>query len=173
MKRLAVLAIVLLFILASCETVPEKVFSDYETTIENEALNDGVSVSVVNIQWLRVMGFSGGLGGIEVEVKNTGSEIVRISWGKSSINYGSSAYGIFLEGMKYIDAGKAPPDSVIPKNGAVTKVIHSSDQPYYASSKYVNGWFMRPIETPIQVMLCVEIGGKEKYATISMVNKSL
>jgi uncharacterized protein YerC len=48
-----------------------------------------------------------GIRDILIEIKNSGSSIARVNWAKSSLNYNNSSYGIFLEGMKFMDAGRS------------------------------------------------------------------
>jgi len=91
---------------------------------------------------------------------------MQIDWGKSSINYEGSSYGIFLEGMKYMDAGKTPPMAIIPKGGNFAKFVYSANQPYYEKN-----WYMHGMKMPIQIMLCTQIEGKEVYFTISISEK--
>jgi len=123
-------------------------------------------VSVIDIYWITYL-FDPGLGGLVIRINNNTSGIIRISWEKSSVNYAGNSGGVFLDGMKYIDSGKAPPVTVIAPNSSVAKTVFSSLQPYFYSSS----WQMKPMKTPVQILLCIEAEGKEFYYDIRLLEK--
>ena len=162
MKRLF-LIVPIIILVCSCQITPAIKIYDFSSSIQSEKEGNGIEIKVLDIEWQTPLMEPAGIRDILLEIKNKGNSIARINWEKSSMNYNNTSYGIFLEGMKYADAGKAPPTTVIPKDGMISRRVYSSSQPRY----YGGGWGIFPMAPSIQLLLCVEIDGKENYFTIT------
>lgn len=156
-----------LALMCSCASSPQKKINDFNIEITSEVSSFNVSVQVLAVNWKSSLLLSEGIQSVFLQVKNSSNGVARIIWDKSSINYNGSSYAFFLDGMKYIDAGKAPPITVIPKGGSIERLIYSSEQPNYTAGQY-GGWSMRPMAASIQLLLCVEADKTENYFTISI-----
>lgn len=166
MKKL-ISSITFIVLLISCQIEPAVKISDFNSSVQTEKEGTGIEVKVLDIEWQTPLMEPAGIRDILLEIKNNGNSIARINWEKSSMNYYNNSYGIFLDGMKYSDAGKAPPITVIPKGGMISRRTYSSSQPRY----YGGGWGIFPMAPNIQLLLCVEIDGKENYFTITASRK--
>lgn len=169
MKRVIVSAIsiiVFLCIISACSTVPPKATNDFSIKISSEKGSGLVDLKVLNVGW-RTPLFKpeGGIDGVVIGFENKTASIVRIVWDKSSIVYNGNSNVIFLEGSKYIDAGKSTPDMIIPAQGSVKKGIYSASQPSYVSGQY-GGWRMDIMAQSITIVLCVESGSAQDFYTI-------
>lgn len=109
-----------------------------------------------------------GFKGFLCNFKNNSNESVRIVWAESSINYNGNSYVPFIDGQKYINAQEPMSPAVIAKSGTVSKVVYSSNQPYFISGQY-GGWRMNNIEaTDVQLLFMIKGKSKEEYITATI-----
>lgn len=160
-KIIAVFPIIAL--LLSCQVTPAVKMTDFSSSVQSEKVGTGVEIKVLDIEWQSPLFEPAGIRDVLIEIKNSSPSMARINWGKSSMNYSDSSYGIFLEGMKYLDAGKNPPMTIIPKGGMISRRVYSSSQPRF----YSGAWGIFPMAPNIQLLLCVELDGIENYFTIT------
>jgi len=102
-------------------------------------------------------------GGLDVSITNNTDSIIKVLWSKSSyLSSDGMSHTILLNGMKYSDAGKAPPDSIVPAK-AFTKA-----QAFYAENVYAGSMvFIKPIPTSSTTLLiCVEVESKEYFISV-------
>jgi len=104
-------------------------------------------------------------GGLDVSINNNSSAIIKILWSKSSfLSPDGGSHTILLTGMRYSDAGRNPPDSIIPPNS------FSRSQAFYAENVLVGSMtFIKPIPTSSTTLLiCIEVKNKEYYVSIQV-----
>jgi len=164
-KFLAIVPFVVLLI--ACQSNPALKTTNFVSSVEAEKEGTGIEIRVLDVEWQTPLFEPAGIRDILIEIKNSGSSIARVNWAKSSLNYNNSSYGIFLEGMKFMDAGKEPPVTVLPKGGSISRRVYSASRVEF----YGGSWVIYPMAPNIQLLLCVEIDGKENYFTISAFRK--
>ncbi len=92
-------------------------------------------------------------------ISNITDKPLNILWEESSINNNV----IFKSGMKYIDAGKTPPKTIIFPKGSEYLELYDSSTVYYQSGQY-GGWRINKMRTPVKMILTIEQdGNKEQY----------
>lgn len=104
-------------------------------------------------------------GGIDVTINNKSDSIIKVLWSKSSfLSPEGQSHVIMLPGMKYGDAGQAPPDSVVPPSEFVRT------QAFYADNLSIGSFtFIQPIPTSsTKLLVCIEVEEKEYYSTIEV-----
>lgn len=105
-----------------------------DVSYDYESETPAVSVTVTpmfDIAWLP------GLGGFSCDFSNNTNKIAKIVWDGSSINYKNGTFFPFIEGQKFVDANTPMPATVLPKGGNIEKMLYSSEQPHYMSSRWV------------------------------------
>ncbi len=138
--------------------------SDFNIVVESEKKSSGVTVTIPHIEYQFPLDDKPGIGWVEVSIANNSLSIARIIWEKSTVFYNDNSYIPFLDGMKYVDAGKAPAISMIPKGSKLGKNILSSGQVTYKSGR--TGWMMLSMPEKLQIILCIESNSSENYWTI-------
>lgn len=159
MKRLLILFVAI--ILTSCiSTTPEN--EPTATATVSPEQKPGLEIAFNGVTWSQVWGKVYGIEGVVVAFKNSGTNIARVVWEKSSVISGSSSNIPFLDGMKYIDAGKPIPATMVPPGATIKRIVYSSSQPSYTSGKY-GGWSMKPLPLNVQIVFCIDDGGESYY----------
>lgn len=103
---------------------------------------------------------------INVSVKNLTDKTITIKWEESSINGNT----IFKSGMKYIDAGKTIPNTIIfPNSFENLELYDSSKVAYNSSMGYWNIGFWSEKELPIKLIMTFEQDGKKEQYLVEII----
>ncbi len=144
---------------------------EFVTTVVSEKNSNTAQIDVKPNWEQASLTNNAGISGLSTTIKNNTNKIVRIVWEKSSVSYGGHSHLPFITGQKFINASTPASPTVIPANGSDTKMVFSSDQPFYASAGFV-GWRVRTIQAnQITLVLCVVADGIEDYYTIEIKRK--
>lgn len=165
------LILLVLLTTMSCASMKSREMSmaDYDIKNDRDKVISGVTVRVTNVGWgnnwlLRTEGISG----ISIVVENHTDAIVKILWEESSVSYYGRSFPVFLDGMKYTNAGQvnAPP-TIVGKGQTASREVYSSDQPDFVSGQY-GGWQLGFMAKDVQLVICVAKGDEKAYETITI-----
>ena len=166
----ALLGLAVLVSLAGCASAPQRQVG--ATMLLAEA--DGIKLDVVKHyefgdSWYQsahkgdtfTTGFS-------IRIENLTDSAVKIIWNNSSITDDVGTHRFFMDGMRYIDANKDIPPTVMPPRGSISRAIYSADSVKYGSG-LSNIWIIHAMKgTDFTITVCVEIQGQEYYFTIQV-----
>lgn len=158
-KALQLLLLIFILTLTAC-TGAKPTFETVKTVYQKPT--SLVEVNVLNNTLVKATSLVYFPKEVVVSVKNLTDKPVSIKWEESSINAGT----IFKSGMKFIDAGKTIPNTVIFPKATEQFELYSAEQISYTSGQYggwgVRGWFEE--EVPIKLVITFEQNGvKEQY----------
>jgi len=171
--KIGLLSLVMVLTTLSCVSTGGAVMtlSDFDIQYDRDKSIEGLSIQATNVYWdtTNILGMGNkSIKGISIEVNNQTDAIVKILWDESSISYEGKSFPVFLDGMKYINAGQvnAPP-TIIAKGQTTRRDVYSSDQPHYTSGQY-GGWYMGLMADEVQLVVCTAKGDEKSYETIAV-----
>jgi hypothetical protein len=95
---------------------------------------------------------------------------ITIQWDQSSINFGGTSHQVFLDGQKYIDAGRGSPNQVIAAGMNVSRAVFPADNVVYTGSD----WMIREIkESEVSVLLAVKVNNEDRFYTVTFTVEGL
>ncbi len=148
-KTLYLLSIVLTLLFTGCSNSP-KTIKEFESKIIKTSSYANVEVKE------RYQG-------IILTLENKTDDVIEVDWNSSNLN-GSN---LFLEGQKYIDAGRAVPATVIAPYSKITKNVFSADNVYYSSGKY-GGWHQSEQQYPAKLVLKLTKNNKAEFIVVDL-----
>ena len=108
-----------------------------------------------------------GVTGVNIECSNLSDEVIVIDWAESLFELGSYSGVPFLNGMKYVDAGKPEktPKTIIPPRS--TKTIALFHGAPYLKSKWYDGYYPISVYGDLQALVAMKVmvNDKTKYYT--------
>lgn len=105
--------------------------------------------------------------GISVSLENKVEDVIEIDWNSSSLD-GSN---LFMDGQKYIDAGKQVPIQVIAPYSTIRRSLYKANTVYFSSGKY-GGWNLSDANYPSKLVIKA-INGKKSQFIIYDLNKKM
>ena len=170
MRKLMVVIAVVVMVLLGCVTTPTEP-AKFTATVDDSYKDGAVVVVGLGLEVERSWGRTE-FRGVTIGIKNLTKLPVIVVWDQSSINYGGTSHAVFLDGQKYIDAGRGVPNQVIAAGMYVTHAVFPADNVFYISSQY-GGWNLKPIlAEEVSVLLSVKVGGEDRFYTVTFVVES-
>jgi hypothetical protein len=170
-SKLALLGFLVVLATVSCASMKgrEMAMSDYDIQYDRDKNIEGLTIEVTNIVWgNNWMYDTEGIEGISITVKNGTDGILKILWEESSVSYSQKSFPVFLDGMKYANAGQvnAPP-TIVGKGQSASRDVFSADQPFFVSGRY-GGWRMGFMDKDVLLVICVAKADAKVYETINI-----
>lgn len=163
MKKLSMFIILLVVaLLSSCVSVPKRTLTSTDLLNELDTFD-----FVVN----KHLEFGDGLyqamhpnttftNGFNITIINNSNKVAKVIWNNSSITDEVSTYSLFLDGLKYINAGAAIPPTVLSPNGKLNRSLFSAEHVRYN----YRVWVIDPMAgNDFTITICIEVDGKEYY----------
>ena len=102
-----------------------------------------------------------------VDVHNKTNQAIKIVWNDSALTYGGTSSPLLPDGVKYMDAEKAKPDTIIPPGATISKTFVPASNVSF--STYTHGWVTQLI-TPNSYTLYLQmnVNGQPKAESIVM-----
>mgnify|MGYP006980077637 FL=1 len=105
---------------------------------------------------------------LSVSVTNKSSEALKIDWNDSALAWGTNSSQLLPDGIRFIDATKIKPDTIVPPGMTIQKVVTPADNVYF-DSMITNSW-QKKLITPnnYSLYLQMKVGSQDKSETLQL-----
>lgn len=163
MKRVGIVIIIFIVVLmSSCVSVPNRTVISTDLLLELEEFE-----FIVNHHHE----FGDGLyqamhpddtftSGFNITIVNNSNKVAKVIWNNSSITDEVTTHSLFLDGLKYSNAGESIPPTILSPKGKVSRSLFASENVRYGYKV----WVIDPmIGREFTITICIEVDGKEYY----------
>ena len=103
-----------------------------------------------------------------VEIHNKTKQAIKIVWNDSAVTYSGTSTPLFPDGVKFIDAEKAKPDTIIPPGATVAKEATPASNVSFDSTIGWHTQLIKPNTYQLYLQLMVNGEAKAEQATLEV-----
>lgn len=155
MKKIILLCVSILLFVSGCSTATPTHRDEF------------TAIPIKDSPWVAVK-IEKNYEGVSLKLENKTEEVLEIDWNSSSLD-GSN---LFLDGQKYIDAGKMIPNQAIAPFASIQRSVYKANSVYYSS--YYKSWQIDgDVNYPSKIVIKIINGNKSNFIVFDLNNKKI